>query len=270
MPHDKLLAEWFWTDRWMGSSGFLLPMEARGVYREMLTQAWRRGAQLPNDHEVIRRAIGATEREWKRAWLLIERYWRVEGDMLVNDTQREVYADAQAKYEKASERGRKGAQARAQALAQASAQAGTQAPAQAPPKHVLEHKPPSPSPSPYVVVPAEPLRGRTPPLACGLHRLKIWRWMIDAMIEQLGDQADAFDIEAWIHLCDEREKRVITGDWWSYWLPAFEAEVKKRGLPLADQPAAARMFKAPTQADADAQLELLHRADRQRDADRRS
>ena len=37
----NLRAEWFWTDRWMGSSAFLLPMEARGLYREMLTP--RRG-----------------------------------------------------------------------------------------------------------------------------------------------------------------------------------------------------------------------------------
>jgi hypothetical protein len=36
-PNGKLLAEWFWIDRWNGSTGFLLPMEARGVYREMLT-----------------------------------------------------------------------------------------------------------------------------------------------------------------------------------------------------------------------------------------
>jgi uncharacterized protein YdaU (DUF1376 family) len=85
------LAEWFWTDRWNGSSGFLLPMEARGVYREMLTQAWRRGARLPNDHEAIRRAIGATVGEWRRAWPAVQKFWRVEGDELVNDTQLEIY-----------------------------------------------------------------------------------------------------------------------------------------------------------------------------------
>lgn len=112
---DKLLAEWFWTDRWMGSTGFLLPMEARGVYREMLTQAWRRGAWLPNNHEAIRRAIGATEKEFSRAWLLVERYWRVDGDRLVNDTQLAIYAEAKAAAENASRRGRAGGHARAQA-----------------------------------------------------------------------------------------------------------------------------------------------------------
>ena len=109
---DKLLAEWFWTDRWIGSSAFLLPMEARGVYREMLTQAWRRGAKLPNDHEAIRRAIGATVGEWRRSWPLIRRFWQVDGETLVNETQQIVYADAQGRLERSVRRARAGAQAR--------------------------------------------------------------------------------------------------------------------------------------------------------------
>lgn len=92
---DKLLAEWFWTDRWMGSSGFLLPMEARGLYREMLTQAWRRGGALPNDHDAIRRATGCSEDEWERCWAKVERFWKVApgGLELVNETQLEVLAE---------------------------------------------------------------------------------------------------------------------------------------------------------------------------------
>ena len=91
-PSNKLLGEWFWTDRWIGSSAFLLPMEPRGLYREMLTQAWRRGARLPADHEMIRRATGCTEQEWLRCWPLIEPYWRQDGDSLVNNTQLTIYA----------------------------------------------------------------------------------------------------------------------------------------------------------------------------------
>src|SRR4051794_2437569 len=100
---NKLLAEWFWIDRWTGSSGFTLPIDARGLYREMLTQAWRRGARLPNDHDQIRRMTGVTRREWQRAWPRVERFWRVDGDALVNDTQREIYADAKARADRASE-----------------------------------------------------------------------------------------------------------------------------------------------------------------------
>lgn len=139
---DKLLGEWFWTDRWMGSSGFLLPLEPRGLYREMLTQSWMRGARLPNDHEAIQRAVGCTAAEWKRCWSRVERHWRVDGEYLVNDTQLEVYAQCQAERDRASNRGKKGAQARAQARAQAA----TQAPTQATPEHVLKDKPPDPDP----------------------------------------------------------------------------------------------------------------------------
>lgn len=105
----KLLAEWFWTDRWTGSSAFTLSIEARGLYREMLTQAWRRGARLPNDHEAIRRVVGCTKPEWNRCWPKIEPYWRVDGDGLVNDTQVGVYHQAESKRERASARGTAGA-----------------------------------------------------------------------------------------------------------------------------------------------------------------
>jgi uncharacterized protein YdaU (DUF1376 family) len=112
LASDKLLAEWFWIDRWVGSSAFGLPQEARGVYREMLTQAWRRGAQLPNDHDQIRRLTATTLAEWRRAWPLIEKFWRVVGGMLVNDTQLEIYAEAKRRQDGAQARAQAGAQAR--------------------------------------------------------------------------------------------------------------------------------------------------------------
>ncbi len=68
----------------------------------------------------------------------------------MNDTQLEVYAKCQAEQERASNRGRKGAQARAQGRAQGGAQAPTQAPtqvgAQATPEHLLKDNPPDPDP----------------------------------------------------------------------------------------------------------------------------
>jgi uncharacterized protein YdaU (DUF1376 family) len=103
----KLIGEFFWTDRWIGSSAWLLPLEARGLYREMLTQAWRRGAQLPADDEQVKRACGVTDAEWDRCWPLIKHYWRVDGEWLVNDTQREVYAEAMRKQERRVERSMK-------------------------------------------------------------------------------------------------------------------------------------------------------------------
>lgn len=141
---EKLLAEWFWIDRWTGSTAFALGMAARGLYREMLTQAWRRGARLPNNHESIRRYTGCTEREWRNLWPQIARFWRVDGEHLVNDTQLEVYAECLRLAEAASARGVAGAKARwgSKGTAQADAQASTQASARA----VLEECSPDPDP----------------------------------------------------------------------------------------------------------------------------
>jgi uncharacterized protein YdaU (DUF1376 family) len=113
---DKLFAEWFWTDRWTGSSAFLLSIEARGLYREMLTQSWRRECRLPADHEAIRRVIGCTTQEWKRCWPKIERYWRRDGEYLVNETQLGIWAEAAAAHGRAVERARKGGNGRADSL----------------------------------------------------------------------------------------------------------------------------------------------------------
>lgn len=115
---DKLLAEWFWTDRWKRSSGALLPIEPRGLYREMLTEAWNRQCKLPADHEAIRRAIRCTLPEWKRCWPQIEKYWRRDGDYLVNDTQLVIWSEAKAANDRAVERARKGGNGRADRLRQ--------------------------------------------------------------------------------------------------------------------------------------------------------
>lgn len=120
---EKLLAEWFLIDRWDGSSAPLLPMEAQGIYRAMLSQAWRRGAKLPKDPESIQVLIRCKPREWKRSWPLVRPYWQEEGEHLINETQVAIYADAKARSERA----------------QARAQAGAQA------RH--RHQPPSPSPN---------------------------------------------------------------------------------------------------------------------------
>lgn len=160
---DKLLAEWFWTDRWMGSSGFLLPLEARGLYREMLTQAWHRGGRLPRDHEGIQRACGVTRAEWKRAWPAVSRYWREDGDGLVNDTQLEVLEEARVAVRRASEHGRRGAQAR-HGHHKEDSPGDARGAARAPAQGLPGDKPPSPSLSRTATAAAAapgPMNGRT-------------------------------------------------------------------------------------------------------------
>lgn len=112
MADPKLLAEWFWVDRWTGSSAFGLTIEARGLYREMLSQAWRRGAKLPVEPETIRRFTGCTLEEWDRCWPYVRVFWEVRDGVLVNATQLDVYARAMKGRTAAETRGKKGAEKR--------------------------------------------------------------------------------------------------------------------------------------------------------------
>ncbi len=127
----KPLAEWFWTDRWDGSSAALLPLEARGLYREMLTQAWRRGGRLPSSPEAIKRAVRCTDAEWDRCWPLVKPYWVEKDGFLTNETQLEVLDETRKQMEARSNRG----------AAAAKARWGCSSNAQALPKHMLTQSP---------------------------------------------------------------------------------------------------------------------------------
>jgi uncharacterized protein YdaU (DUF1376 family) len=106
-----LTGEFFCVDRWIQSQAFGMSIEARGLYREMLSRAWLNGGWLPNDHAAIRRLIGASELEWKRCWPLIEHYWRIDAaGRLVNDVQVTLYEAAKTRFERA----RRGGAGRAQ------------------------------------------------------------------------------------------------------------------------------------------------------------
>jgi uncharacterized protein YdaU (DUF1376 family) len=105
---STLNGELFWVDRWNNSTGALLPLEARGLYREMLSQAWVRGARLPSNPQAIKLACRATDEEWERCWPLVSPHWRDVGGYLVNDTQLEVYARSSQIHLQNAEAGRKG------------------------------------------------------------------------------------------------------------------------------------------------------------------
>ena len=126
---DKLRGELFWTDRWISSSAFLLPLEARGLYREMLTRAWSFGGYLPADPKQIQRLVNASSEEWERCWPLIEANWKQDGSKLYNQTQREVLMESLTIREKRALAGRKGGKAsgKARSKPEANAEATPQA-----------------------------------------------------------------------------------------------------------------------------------------------
>lgn len=125
------LTEIFRLDRWIGSRGFLLPIAARGLYREMLSQAWRRGGWLPANHEAIRRACGVSDEEWAEAWPLVRKFWRRNGSRITNETQTIIFRIAKDRAESFARRAIHGSAQRwnkngdhdASSIAQASSQA---------------------------------------------------------------------------------------------------------------------------------------------------
>lgn len=111
----------------------------------MLSQAWIRNCRLPSDPASLCLIVRCTRQQWAKYWPKVSRYWRKEGDELVNDTQLEVYAEAQAMRERASERGKSGAQARLKQRLSTTQATPEQHSSDA--QASLEHKPPSPSTS---------------------------------------------------------------------------------------------------------------------------
>ena len=137
---EKLRAEWFWTDRWFGSSAMLLPLEAKGLYREMLTRAWSLGAKLPAEAKLIKKVVLIEDDEWDRCWPLVEPYWETseDGKHIYNQTQQEVMSASTSLSEKRAKAGRKGGR-RSGEVRRGEAKGS---------KTAKQTNPPSPSPSP--------------------------------------------------------------------------------------------------------------------------
>lgn len=239
----------------------------RGAYITLLCFCWM-DQSLPVDMNALARLCRVPVANMSRLWPALEPCFTIlDGRLVQPRIERERQKQENWRAAKV-EAGQRGGLAKASSARKTDKQKASRGLAEASSSSSSLSSSPSP-----IVVPAELLRrrsGRQPPMDLNLRRLKFWRWMAEAFIDKLGEHADAFDIEAWVCERDKLETRVITGDWWDYWLPAFEAEVKRRGLPIVNGNGAARMFKEPTPEDAAIQLEMLRKADAQRERDRDS
>ena len=141
MTGEKLRAEWFWLDRWFSSSACCLPIDARGLYRELLSRAWSMGAKLPTNEGMLQRLAGVTTSEWDRLWPLVSPYWQDRNGHLVNETQLEIYADAMQRKQVRIDRAKKGAEERWRLAREREEQCSSNA------KAYAKQCPPSPSPS---------------------------------------------------------------------------------------------------------------------------
>lgn len=71
------------------------------------------------------------------------------------------------------------------------------------------------------------------PINDGFRRLKVWRWMIDDWTDRLGPHAASLCIIDWLHELDERDDDIPPRDPWVWLDSEFMAEVRRRGLPVA-------------------------------------
>lgn len=76
----KMLALWWWIDRWRKSTAFTdMTLEEQGAYRNLLDEATLRGGVLPDDERILAKASGDATR-WRvvRA-AVMARFDRIEG-----------------------------------------------------------------------------------------------------------------------------------------------------------------------------------------------
>lgn len=119
---DILPGELRWTRNWRGSPLQMMSLAARGLYSEMLTQAWASRARLVSTgEEEIMRLVRAMPDEWAVAWPKVRHYWvaatdpRTQAEILVNRKQLEVYVGALRNREITLARNRKAARASVEA-----------------------------------------------------------------------------------------------------------------------------------------------------------
>lgn len=97
--------------------------------------------------------------------------------------------------------------------------------------------PASASGSPSETTTAPPKRpigaGSQQPLVVG-HRIKVWRWQIEKVMQALGDQLDVFGpLDDWWQELDGRNDGVIRDNWAYIWASTLR-EAERRGCAFAD------------------------------------
>jgi uncharacterized protein YdaU (DUF1376 family) len=276
MSNEKAPAyQWFVKD-WRSSRATMrMSMAERGVYREMLDEQWE-SLSLPDSAEDVADLLAGTDTqraEVLAAWGVVRRkFAEVEGQpgRIVNLRLERVRKERRRFVRTAQ----KGGRARADQAARSasgtfqptSSLSASRVPATQPAVAPSSNQPTTStasatataSSSATATATAKSRAAGAPPLALGLRRLKIWRWMIDEFIDRLGEHAESFDLDAWIQQQDQTEQRAIGGEWGVYWTTAFDAEVRRRGIPLASSSDRKPLFSTTVQQDSEAVLAILH------------
>lgn len=234
--------QWFVKDWRSSRAGQRMSFSERGVYREMLDEQWERRT-LPDDPEAVAELITTTDAQRAEviaAWPVVRRKFVTTTDGQIQNTRLERCRREYRTYLREKSKGGKARAAQALRGKDGVFQATSTPPAAS--QQVSSSRLAGIQPSSATATASSSATasatgaGRSagsPPLSLGLQRLKIWRWMVEEFIDRLGEHADSFDLDAWIQQQDRTEQRAIGGNWGAYWSTAFDAEIRRRGIPLA-------------------------------------
>lgn len=70
-------------------------------------------------------------------------------------------------------------------------------------------------------------------------RITVFEWMLDELMKMLGPLANDFDLDEWFWTADAlaMKETVVATDWWAWLKHATVEEARRRGLPIASNPA---------------------------------
>jgi uncharacterized protein YdaU (DUF1376 family) len=80
-----------------------LNLEENGAYLLLLFSYWNRQEPLPNDDKKLSKILRVSEREWKKVKPSVMRFFRIEGEVIVNDRMNYEINRANEKSQKAKE-----------------------------------------------------------------------------------------------------------------------------------------------------------------------
>lgn len=267
MAAERSPAYQHYVNEWRGSRAVQrMSFSERGVYREMLDQQWE-DVTLPDDAGAVADLIAVTDTqraEVLAAWDVVrQKFAAVDGQpgRVQNLRLERVRKDRKA-FIRGAKRGGKARAEQAARSASGTFQPVTiQSPAVAPavnqPVTSTSTSSSTPTSSSSSTASAGRRSAGTPPLNLGLRRLKVWRWMLDDLIDTLGDHAETFDIEAWLQALDAREKNVVP-DVWPWLKNELIAEARRRGLPMVEMSDRKPLFTTSVEDSAKAVLAIVN------------
>jgi len=228
-----------------------MTLEELGAYILLLTFCWTEGS-IPREPKALVRLLKVDAKTWARIWPALAPCFTVQGD---------TYVQARMERERAKQADYRGLQSgkgakvaskrwngdgRGIVRPMAGGMAGDSSSSSS------SSSSPSSMPSEGVAIAAAaalpPFVGRHTPVP-GYRRLRVFQWMLDDLVEMLGDCAEVFDLDQWLLELDSGGD-VLPPRLWPWLKDEVSAEAGRRGMHPK--------WSGAKPSSGDALLQLLH------------